>query len=297
MNIVVCIKRVPDTDGLLAIDTKTRSIDDRHLPYVVNHYDEIAVEEAVQLRERCGSGQVTVVSMGDASAEEALRSCLAAGADRAVLLCDPAFNGSDSYATGVILARAISSVEYDLVLCGMRAADTNAGQVGAVVAELLGIPLVSAVAKIEVSADQRGITVQRKVERGDREIVASGLPALLTIQVGHKPRYPSLSARMAAQRQDIDRCDAAMLGFPPCAVGAAAAKTVVRGITPPKPKARKLFAPATNLSPAERMRLLMSGGIQERTSNSLEGDPKEVASKLVEFLRSERLLPEEEDTQ
>lgn len=291
MNIVVFIKQVPDTDGPVRIDTTTKSIDDRYLPYIVNPYDEIAVEEAVQLREGCGSGQVTVVSMGDSSAEKALRSCLAAGADRALLLCDPAFNNSDSYSTGTILAKAISSLDYDLIFCGVRAVDTNAGQVGAVVAELLGIPLVSAVAKIEVSPDYRRITVQRKLERGDREVVEAELPALLTIEVGHKPRYPSLPARMAAQRKDIDYYDAAALRLPPGEVGSEGSKTMLLSVSPPKPKARKLFAPDSSLSPAERMRLLMSGGIQEKESNVLEGDPREVASKLVEFLDSERLLP------
>lgn len=291
MNIVVCIKQVPDTDGPVSIDTNTKSIDDRYLAYVVNPYDEIAVEEAVQLKESCGSGQVTVVSMGDSSAEKALRSCLAVGADRAVLLCDPAFSGPDSYISGAILAKAISFLDYDLILCGVRAIDTNAGQVGAVVAELLGIPLVSAVAKIEVSTDCRRVTVQRKLERGDREVVEAELPALLTIELGHKPRYPSLPSRLAAQRKGIDYYDAAALGLLPDEVGSAGSKTTVLSVSPPKPKARKLFAPDSSLSPAERMRLLMSGGIQEKEGNFLEGAPKEVASKLVEFLNSERLLP------
>lgn len=294
MNIVVCIKQVPDTDGPVRVDTNTRSVDDKYLPYVVNPYDEIAVEEAVRLKESCGSGQVTVVSMGDSSAEKALRTCLAEGADRAVLLCDPAFSGSDSYITGSILARAISFLEYDLILCGARAIDTSAGQVGAVVAELLGIPLVSAVAKIDVSADCRIVTVQRKLERGDREVVEAELPALLAIELGHKPRYPSLPSRMAARRKGIDYYDAAALGLLPDEVGSAGAKTMVLSVSPPKPRGGKLFAPPSDLSPAERMRLLMSGGIQEKKGDFLEGDPKEVASKLIEFLRSERLLPEEE---
>lgn len=297
MNIVVCIKQVLDTDGPVQIDRKTKSIDDRYLSHVVNPYDEMALEEAVQLKEGCGSGQVTVVSVGDGSAEKALRSCLAVGADKAVLLSDSAFSGADSYSTGVILARAISSLDYDLILCGARAVDTNAGQVGAVVAEVLGIPLVSAVAKIEVYDDGRKVLVQRRLERGDREVVEAELPALLTIELGPKSRYPSLPARMAARRKGIDYYDAAALGLLPGEVGSAGAKTTVLSVSPPKPRVKKLFAPDSNLPPEERMRLLMTGGIQEKKGDSLEGNPREVASKLIEFLRSEKLLPEEESTQ
>ena len=291
MNIVVCIKQVPDTEGPVSINTSTKSIDDRYLEYVVNPYDEIAVEEAVYLKEGCGSGQVTVVSMGDSSAEKALRRCLAVGADRAVLLCDPAFNGSDSYITGTILAKAISPLDYDLILCGVHAVDTNAGQVGAVVAELLDITLVSAVTRIELPADPGKITVQRKLERGNREVIEAELPALLTIELKQRSKYASLRSVLAARRKDIDYYDAAALGLLPEEVGLTGSKTMVLSISPPKPKARKLFTPDSSLSPAERMRLLMSGGIQEKKGDFLEGAPREVASKLVEFLSSEKLLP------
>jgi len=292
MNIVACIKQVLDTDGPLGIDRAKKSIDARHVPFVVNPYDEMAVEEALRLKEASRAEQVTVVSLGDSASERALRHCLAMGADRAVLLTDPAFVGSDGYITGVILAKAISLMNCGLVLCGARAMDTNGGQVGAVVAEQLGIPMVTAVAKIESLADGRRITVQRKLERGDREVVEVELPVLLAIEVGHKPRYPRFPSRVLAWRKAIDYYNAERLGLKPDEVGAAAAKTTILGIAPPKPKAGKLFAPPSNLSPAERMRLLMTGGIQEKKGDTLEGNPQEVAQKLVDFLRSQGFLPE-----
>jgi electron transfer flavoprotein beta subunit len=292
MNIVTCIKQVLDTDGPLGIDRAKKSIDARHVPFVVNPYDEMAVEEALRLKEASGAGQVTVVTLGDSASEKALRHCLAMGADRAVLLTDPAFAGSDGYITGVILARAISLMECGLVLCGARAVDTNGGQVGAVVAEQLGIPMVTAVAKIESLTDGQKITVQRKLERGDREVVEVELPVLLAIEVGHKPRYPSFPSRVVAQKKGIDCYSAEKLGLKPDEVGAAAARTTILGIAPPKPKAGKLFAPPSNLSPAERMRLLMTGGIQEKKGDTLEGNPKEVAQRLGDFLRSQGFLPE-----
>jgi len=292
MNIAACIKQVLDTDGPLGIDRAKKSIDARHVPLVINPYDEMAVEEALRLKEASGAGQVTVVSLGDSTSDKALRHCLAMGADRAVLLADPAFAGSDGYITGVILAKAISQMDCGLVLCGARATDTNGGQVGAVVAEQLGIPMVTAVAGIEVLTDGRKITVQRKLERGDREVVEIELPVLLAIEVGHKPRYPSFPSRVLARRKAIECYNGERLGLKPDEVGAAAAKTTILGIAPPKPKAGKLFAPPSNLSPAERMRLLMTGGIQEKKGDTLEGNPKEVAKKLVDFLQSQGFLPE-----
>jgi len=291
MNIVVCIKQVPDTEGPVRINKNTKSIDDRAVDYVINPYDEIALEEAVFLKEACGSGQVTVISMGDSSAEKALRRSLALGADRAVLLCDPAFNGSDSYVTGTILARAVSVLDYDLVLCGERAVDTNTGLVGAVTAELLDIPLVSAVVQIEVATDRHKVTVQRKLERGDREVVEAELPVVLTVELRPKARYATLHSILAARKRNIDYYDAQALGFLPDEVGSAAAKTAVLSISPPKLRARKLFVPDANLSVIERTRLLMSGGIQEKKGDYLEGDPGEVALKLVDFLKGEKLLP------
>ncbi len=292
MNIAACIKQVLDTDGPLGIDRAKKSIDARHVPLIVNPYDEMAVEEALCLKEASGAGQVTVVTLGDSASDKALRHCLAMGADRAVLLTDPAFAGSDGYTTGVILAKAISLMKCGLIFCGARAIDTNGGQVGAVVAEQLGIPMVTAVARIEGLTDGRKIIVQRKLERGDREVVEVELPALLTIEAGHKPRYPSFPSRLSAQKKAIDYYNAERLGLKPDEVGVSAAKTTILGIAPPKPKAGKLFAPPSDLSPAERMRLLMTGGIQEKKGDTLEGNPKEVAQKLVDFLRSQGFLPE-----
>jgi electron transfer flavoprotein beta subunit len=292
MNIVACIKQVLDTDGPLGIDRTKKSIDARHVPLVINPYDEMAVEEALRLKEASGAGQLTVVTVGDSASEGALRHCLAMGADHAVLLTDAAFVGSDDYITGVILAKAISLMNCSLVLCGARAVDTNGGQVGAVVAEQLGIPMVSAVAKIESLADGRKIIVQRKLERGDREVVEVEFPVLLAIEVGHKPRYPSFPSRVSAQRKAIEYYNAERLGLKPGEVGAVAAKTTILSIAPPKPRAGKLFAPPSNLSPAERMRLLMTGGIQEKKGDTLEGNPKEVAQRLADFLHSQGFLAE-----
>ena len=289
MNIAVCVKQVPDTDGPIIINTRTKSIEDRHLNYIVNSVDKVAVEQAVLLKEKLGSGQVTVFSMGNNSAETVLRKCLAQGADQAVLVSDPVFNDSDSYRTGAILARAIKRMKFDLVLCGVQASDTNGGLVGAVIAEELGLPLVCSVTKIENPEEPGKLILQKKLDRGDRGLVEVELPALLTIEMGAKPRYATVRSHLTARSKNIDCLDASILGLLPEDIGRERSKTVVLSISPPKPRA-KLFAPPSNLSSVQRTMLLMSGGIQEKKSNILEGAPGLVAAKLIDFLTSGKYL-------
>lgn len=292
MNIIACVKQVLDTESPFSIDSAKKAIDSRHIQFVVNPYDEIAVEEALRFKEVGGGGRVTVATLGNSTSEMTLRRCLAMGAEQAILLTDPAFESADGYITGVILTKAISQMDFDLVLCGAHAIDTNGGQVGAVVAQQLGIPMVTSVVKIESKIEGRKITVQRKLERGDREVVEVELPVLLTIESGHKPRYPKLHSRLAALNKTIDYYNVERLGLKQDEVRADASKTTMLGIGPPVPKGGKLFAPPSNISPAQKLRLLMTGGIKETKSDALEGDPKEVAKKLVDFLRSQGFLPE-----
>jgi electron transfer flavoprotein beta subunit len=293
MQIVVCVKRVPDTEGPIAVDTAANDIKMGWLPYVLNPYDRLAVEEATLIRERCGGGGVTALCMGLPSATEVLRTCLAMGADRAILLCDPAFDNSDSYATGVILAKAIAvlKLSYDLVLCGARAVDTNTGLTGPTMAEILRLPLVTEVVKIDVHDHEKAI-VHKKLEAGDRAVVETPLPALLTVESGiNKPRYLKLRAVLSASRKAIEQYDLKALSLLPDEVGLTGSKTRVIGIAPPKPRGKKLFTPDSSLSAAERMRLIMSGGIAQKASSGLlEGDPKTVASRFVQFLKEKKLI-------
>jgi len=291
MNIVVCVKQVPDTSVPIELDTKAGSLDTRDLVYVVNSYDKLAAEEAVRIKERSGDGHVTLISMGPPSAEKGLRNCLALGADRAILLCDPDFDGSDSYATGVALAKAIATLEYNLVLCGARSSDSNAGFVGAVLAENLGLPLVSEVTCVEVFDSER-MTVHKNLEKGNRAVIEVRLPALLTVEAGiNEPRYASLPSIIAAQRKRVERFDLRALGLSPRDVGSGASRTKVLGLSLPKPRPKRLFTPDSNLSAAERMRQVMSGGITQKSGELLEGDPDDVASKLLQFLLEQGLVP------
>ncbi|MDO8490917.1 MAG: electron transfer flavoprotein subunit beta/FixA family protein [Dehalococcoidia bacterium] len=290
MNIVVCVKQVPDTNVPLEPDPRTKSVKSDDVVWVVNPYDLLAVEAAVRLKETHG-GEVTLLSLGQPEAKMALKSCLALGADKAFLLFDPAFNDSDSYAAGVTLSRAISAIPHDLVLCGAQSSDTNAGLAGAVIAENLGLPLVSGVTHIEASPESKRLIVHRKLERGNREVIETVLPAVLTIESGiNEPRYASLPSLMAGLRKEIEVQDMKKLGLALGEVGAKGCKTKVLTIAPPRPRPKRLFTPDSSLSAAERMRLVMSGGLAEKSGDVLQGNPKEVAAKIIQFLKKEKIV-------
>ncbi|MFC1970041.1 electron transfer flavoprotein subunit beta/FixA family protein [Chloroflexota bacterium] len=288
---MVCIKQVPDTEGVIGIDRIRADIKKENLPLVVNPYDLLAVEEAVRLREKSGSGQVTAVSMGPSSAQDALRHCLAMGADRGLILCDESFDGSDSYATAIALAKVIAQLQGDLVLCGQKALDTESGQVGAVIARSLGIPLVSAVVGIEVCDDGTRLRVQRKLDRGAREIVEVPLPVLLAVEMGStKPRPLQLRSVLAAKKKVIEEYDLKALGLSTNELGPQGSKTKVLSISPPKPRSTQLFQPDPSLPAAKQLGLLMTGGVTQRENKLLIGEPESIAAELVGFLCEKGLL-------
>lgn len=290
MNIVVCVKPVPDV-SIISLDPNTGLIDNNDLVYIVNPYDMVAVEEAVRIKERDGISRVTLMSVAPPSTKRLLRLCLAMGADEAMLLWDNRFDNSDSYATGVILAKAIDSLQYDLILCGQKAIDTEAGQVGSVIAERLDVPLVSRVVKIDVSPDGEKVTVESKLEKGNREKVEVILPALLMVEVDlNEPQYASLPSLMAGLRADVKEYSLETLGLSYEEVGSNGAKTRTVTLSPPRPRPKKVFTPDPYLSAEERMRLIISGGVMQKEGDLLRGDPGNIASSVVRFFSEKKLL-------
>lgn len=197
LQVVVLVKQVPDTATRIKVAADGTGIDPQGVSYVVNPYDELAIEEAIRIKEKQG-GQVTALTVGEARAEEALRTALAMGADEAVRVTAPV---SDPMTTARALAHAISEIGADLVVAGKQAADDEEGQVGGLVAALLGWPQVTVVTKLELSAD--GGVAEREIE-GGMEVVEFSLPAVITAQEGlNKPRYASLPGIMKAKRKEI----------------------------------------------------------------------------------------------
>ena len=204
MKSIVCIKRVPDTETRIKIADDRTSIDPSGVKYVVNPYDEFAVEAALQHKEGAGSGEVTVMTVGPAAAGEQLRSALAMGADNAVLLKgDPT---QDGLATARALASELKEREADMILFGEKAVDDDQQQVGPMVAEMLGLPCVTVVGEFTV---EDGRVVCRREVEGGTEVVEAPLPAVLTITKGkYEPRYASLKGIMAAKRKPLEEKDA-----------------------------------------------------------------------------------------
>jgi electron transfer flavoprotein beta subunit len=236
MKIVVCIKQVPATESKLSLTADGSDINRAGLSFVVNPYDEFAVEEALQIKERVGTGEVVVLSLRPHAAqkpEEALRTCLAMGADKAILLNDPAFEGGDSFSTALVLAAALRRLPFDLLLFGKQAVDDDGGAVGIQVAELLGIPHVAVVNKLDIPANARTALTHRQIE-GGIEVVEAPLPALITCQKGlNEPRYPSLPGIMKAKQKPLEIWSRETIGLAPEAIGTAGAKLQVVRLEPP----------------------------------------------------------------
>lgn len=200
MKSVVCIKRVPDTESRIKIKDDKTGIDPAGVKFVISPYDEFAIEAAIKMKEAKGAGEVVAVSVGEAGAGEQLRSALAMGADRAVLLKgEPSLDG---LATAKALADEIKAAAPELVLFGMKSADDDQQQVGPMVAELLGLPCVTVVSEMDL---QDGKLVCHREVEGGVEIVETPVPAVITVTKGkYEPRYPSLKGIMAAKKKPLE---------------------------------------------------------------------------------------------
>ncbi|CAN5765637.1 electron transfer flavoprotein subunit beta/FixA family protein [soil metagenome] len=204
MKIVVCIKRVPDTEARIRIAGDGKSIDPAGVKFVISPYDEFALETALRLKDAQGGGEVIVVSVGESNSGEQLRSALAVGADRAVLLRgQPTLDG---LATARALAAEIREIAPDLVFLGMRGADFDQQQVAPMLAELLDLPCITVAATVEIEGSS--IVCHREIE-GGVEVVEAPMPAVVSITKGEfEPRYPSLKGIMAAKKKPLDEKDA-----------------------------------------------------------------------------------------
>ncbi len=232
MNVIVCMKQVPDTETLIKIKPDGSGIVTDDIKYVMNPYCEFAVEESLRIKEKHG-GQSILITMGSQKAVEALRTGLAMGADRSIHLNDPAFEGADGFATAKALAEAIKKESYDLILCGKQAVDDDMAQVGPALAEFLGLPHVTLITKLEISADKKKAKVEREIE-GGKEVIEVNLPAVFTCQKGlNEPRYASLPGIMKAKKKEVKAINLAALGLPADQVGAVGAKTKINKYTPP----------------------------------------------------------------
>jgi electron transfer flavoprotein beta subunit len=286
MKVVVCVARVVDTvepSEPLPVRPGQAALEEEDLRHMLNPADDYALEEGLRLKDRFPGSDVTAISMGPPESESVLRRCLALGADEALLLWDEAFCGSDTLATARILAAAVRQTGADVVLCGKRASNGDTGQVGAQLAELLDLPAVTSVLRLEVRNGEA--LVHRRLERGRREVLHCPLPALFAVEEGiNRPRYPRLRILLQSLAAEIPRRGLADLGLRADEVGEAGSCAQVVNLSPPKPITKGLFIPDSSLSPEERWEQIVSGGMEERHGDIIQGPPDTVAERLLKFL-------------
>ncbi|MCL5110452.1 MAG: electron transfer flavoprotein subunit beta/FixA family protein [Chloroflexi bacterium] len=223
MNIVVCVKQVPDTTVTKTIDPSRLRLE-REVQAVPNPFDEYAVEEALRLVEKHG-GSVVAICVGAPQAQDALRRVFAMGVERGILVSDPALAGSDTLGTARALAAALHGEPFDLVICGQQSTDATTGVVPARLAALLGLPQVTHARKVALEGQR--LAVERQSDEGSL-LVEVPLPALVSVVKGiNEPRYPSLRGIMAAKKKEIKQLDLAALGLAGSEVGVAGARTRV----------------------------------------------------------------------
>ncbi len=258
MNIIVCIKQVPETTKV-KINPETNTLIREGVKSIINPFDMYAIEEAIRLKERFG-GKVTVITMGPPQAESALREAISMGADEAVLICDRAFAGSDTWATSFTLASAIKKIgDYNLIICGKQASDGDTAQVGPGISVHLDIPQVTYVKKIEEITDKKA-RVERMTEEG-YEVIEAPLPLLISVvKEINEPRIPSLRGMMKAKKAEIKSLGTKDIAVDSEQVGLKGSPTQVVKIFTPVPR---------------------KGG------QILQGDTADVVNKLAELLKPE----------
>jgi len=262
LDVVVCVKHVPETaEAELKIDNSGKAIEKTGLVYDINEWDDYALEEAVRVKEKQG-GTVTAITIGTEDSDSTLRKCLARGADKAIRLTDPRFEGSDGYAIAKILHSVIKTLHYDLILVGMQAGDDGNAAVGPILAQLLNIPHATMVKKLELALGTA--KVNRELEGGLEEQLEVKMPALFSIQTGiNEPRYVSIMGIRKAMQKEIKVMTLADTGLTEADVGPRGSWLTID----------KLYVPPV-----------------EKQAEFLKGSPDDIAAKIAGILKSKGLI-------
>ncbi|MBI1858221.1 MAG: electron transfer flavoprotein subunit beta/FixA family protein [Candidatus Melainabacteria bacterium] len=247
MKIVVLVRQTPDTEAKVKVNSDGKTIDPNGITWIINPYDEFAIEKALKIKEQVGSGEVVLLACGPTRSEEAIRQGLAMGADRAVFIKDDKLEHIDPFVTSKFLANELQNIEHDLILSGKKVIDIESSQIPIFVAETLKLPFVTFVMKInEVDFGNKKITVDRESE-GKHEIVEAKLPALITCDRGDDhPRYASITGIMKAKKKEIkeislDSIDLNSLGLSKEDLEKGARTAITNMELPPARKEAKIF--------------------------------------------------------
>lgn len=284
MKIIVCVKEVARIYVQNGYDPHTKKMVTEGLVYWINPHDEAAVEEGIRLKEKHG-GSVTVITLGPERSETALRWCLAMGVDHAIHVIPETAEGLTPWETASALSGIIRPMEPDLLLFGKKAIDDEMGQVGTFVAELLDFPVVTTVTGI-ISVDSEKATVQRALDRGNREEVVCSIPVVLTVDKNlNHPRYPTFPSRKSAQAKPVEK-----IAMPVTEESSEDAKIETVLLAPPKLRPKKILSPDSSLSAADRISFVMTGGMQQKKGSSVGGTPDKMAEGIIEFLREKKVV-------
>ena len=261
MKIFVCVKQVLDTAAKIQIENG--QVVSPGSSRIINPYDEFAIEEAVRIKEKKPDTEITLLSLGPEGFKDSIKRALAMGADKAVHLMDPKFEGLDSYAVARILMRYIEKIPYDLILCGKQSVDVDMAQTGPTLATFLGIPFVTVVTGMEFSDDFQNAKITRQVDGGS-EIRELTLPLLVTCQKGlNEPRLPSLKGIMAAKKKEVLTLSADDLGIEEGTLNIKDNKIVQKNLCLPPERKKGII---------------------------LEGSEEEISGNLVRMLRKEEKI-------
>ncbi len=237
------VKNVPDTEAKIKLNSDQTGIETQGIKFVMNTYDEFAVEEALRIKEKFPDGTtVTVISLGPDRVVETLRTALAMGADDAIHISDPAFEGGDSLANAKVLAKVVEPMGFDLILGGKQGIDYDSAQVCAALAEHLGYSQALIAVELEINPEGSAMVVKRRVEGGD-EVVEVKMPAIITCEKGlNEPRYASLPGIMKAKKKEIKKVALADIGMKAEEIGEAGSRTKIIRYSPlpERPECRML---------------------------------------------------------
>jgi electron transfer flavoprotein beta subunit len=262
MDIIVCVKHVPETaEADIKIHSTGKAIEKSGLVFAINEWDDYALEEAVQMKEKFG-GTVTAITVGSEDADNTLRKCLARGADKAIRLTDSKFEGSDSYAIAKILSKVIKNLPYNIILTGSQANDDGYAAVGPMLAELLEIPHATMAKKIELNDGV--VKINHELEGGLEELIELKLPAVIAVQTGiNEPRYVSIMGIRKVMQKEVKVLTLADTGLNENEVGEAGSWVTIE----------KMYIPPV-----------------EKQAEFFKGSPEEISTKIAEILKARGLL-------
>ena len=294
-RLVVCLRVIHQLCSERGFDSIKGTVDPEYLVRMVNPSDEYAMEMALLLKERMqekgGHAETFVLSIAPDGDEEILRRALAMGADSAFRIWEEGFETLSGMAIAYLLSAAIRRVGGDLIFCGKKALDMNGNEVGGYLAEFLQVPQISGVTSIDLSGKGDGLVCRRRVERLGWDLVEASIPVVLTVERGEKePRYPNLHSILNWLGKEIEILDRASLGVEAHRLEEWNSVVQIKEWSRPKPK--KVFTPKSDLPPEERIRLVMTGGLDKKKANILEGETHEIVSQVVALLLKQKFFKE-----